>query len=157
MKNLLTYTLIIAGIILLSMFFPYETHTSNSSGGGSGWFSGSSSEDGATSGFENEGALLIFAGLFVIGLITTIKKNLATAIIGLILGAGFLLYMPLLAFILTFHLFSGMHYEPGFGFYLAFLAVLVYFILLIVHLVKTVKNKKRNPSNVLKQDLLDDF
>jgi len=160
MKNLLSYTLIIAGIIFLSMFFPYETHINKSLNTANiNWGSNlgdiDPSEGGATSGFENEGALLLFLGLLVISLVTAIKKNVATAIIGSILGLGYLLYMPLLGFVLTFHLFSEMTYEVGFGFYIAFLAVFAYFNLLIIHLVKTIKN--RNPSNVLNQDLIDDY
>lgn len=159
MKDFHFYTLIVLGIAISSLFLPYERHDIES------WnlFTGSS---GITHrGVSNPGYLLPVAYaptllmLLIWGMIT-LRKNLTTAIIGLIFSALNLFYMAFLSFILTFnlHLFGGSTHsalEPGY--FICLLAVICFLVIAIVHLVAVVRKPKPlpQPDQPLQDELLD--
>ncbi|MBL4861561.1 MAG: hypothetical protein JKY09_00890 [Crocinitomicaceae bacterium] len=159
MKRFILFSGICIGIIALSLLLPYEVHDVYS--GGSFTTPSLIKEGVQLAGAETLPAYVPLIAIIIISLVVLIKKNLATAIIGLVMGLGLLLYMPFLAISLTFHLifFSGLrNSQLHIGFFIAAIAVFIYFVLLIANLVVVVKkrkNKKKEPmSNV---DLLDDF
>ena len=85
------------------------------------------------------------------------KRNRAMTIISLVMASFNVLYMPMLAFILTFEIFSPRrNVTVEFGYMIAVIAVLVFFVASIVELRKAVKahrNQKPKPT----VDLLDDL
>lgn len=157
MKRIAIYHYICFGLIIVSMFLPYneyDQYTSFSFFGSSSLIEESQHEIGF-----NFPPAWVLPGLMAITIITLhIKRNLATAIIGLIFGFLNLLYLPLLGFILVFTLFGSQRNKTiDIGFVLAGLVVITYFGFLISHLVKVVK-ERRKPKNQITTnlDVLDD-
>jgi hypothetical protein len=159
MKNFTLLALIFTAMALLSLLLPYERHDVES------WnlFSGSTGIH--QFGVNKPGYTLPvayvpgFLMLLIWGMIT-LRKNLATAIIGLIFSALSLFYMAFLSFILTFnlHLFGGSTnsaLEPGY--YICLLAVISFLIVSIVHLTAVVRRPKRlpQPNQSMQDELLD--
>ena len=154
------FSLAIIGIILVSLFLPYESHDN---------YSGGFFEEDVllASGLKTPGISHIPAYIPVVFIsiclaIIKINENLATAIVSLILSIINIFYMVFLAFLLVFNLnvFSGpRNYELQFGYYLSLFAGGAYVIIMIIHLIMVVR-KRRNPANVpvtpSSDDLLDD-
>lgn len=86
-----------------------------------------------------------------------IRRNRAMAIISLILSSLNLLYMPLLAFALTFELFSPRrNVTVELGYMIAVIAGLVFFVYAIIELRKAIRlHRKIKPKP--RVDLLDDL
>lgn len=100
----------------------------------------------------------VMVAIMIFGLIPLfIKRNRAMTIISLVMAAFNVLYMPMLAFILTFEIFSPRrNVAVELGYMIAVIAVLVFFGASIVELRKAIKahrNQKPKPS----VDLLDDL
>lgn len=100
----------------------------------------------------------VMVSLMIFGLIPLfIKRNRAMTIISLVMASLNVLYMPVLAFILTFELFSPRrNISVELGYMIAVIAVLVFFGGSIVELRKAVRshrNEKPKPA----VDLLDDL
>jgi hypothetical protein len=89
--------------------------------------------------------------LFLVAVSLFISRQLATAIIGLVLSCLMLLYMAFLAFILTFQLF-GPSKDLGIGYFLALLVVVGFLPLMIVHLSKTIRKGREVK---VREDVLD--
>ena len=89
--------------------------------------------------------------LFLVAVSLFITRNVATAIIGLVLSCLMLLYMAFLAFILTFSLFGGSK-ELGSGYFAGLLIVTGFLPMMIVHLSKTIRKGKRVK---VREDILD--
>lgn len=162
MKHILIFSLVPIGVILISLFLPYESHDDYTTGG---LFSTSTL---IASGIKTLGInyLPAYIPILFIGIclaIIKIKENLATAIISLILSLGNLFYMGFLAFLLVFHLnfFGGpRNYELEFGFYLSLISVIAYIPVMIIHLILVVRKRRKAakaPLSVDNPDLIDDL
>jgi hypothetical protein len=152
------YHFIIIGVVLASLFLPYKEYDLYYSNGIFG--AGSLKE----SGVQEVGINLIESIIPLIILILTsfmvlIARNLATAIVGLILSILLVLYLPFEAFILTFTLFSpkkDVHVDIGF--YISALAILSYLVFTILHLIQVSRERKKTVKiKAVETDLLDDF
>jgi len=154
------YSLVAIGVIVLSLFLPYETHDTYTGGFYQNGTFRSVSEK--TLGINHIGAYIPIALIAICLSIIKIKENLATAIISLILSVINGLYMLFLGFILVFNLnfFGGgpSNFELGFGYFLAALVGFLYVPLMIIHLIIVVR-KRRNPEKyrvkMVDNELLD--
>lgn len=164
MKNFKLYSFIALGVTLLSMVLPYHSYDKYTGG----FFQASVLVEPhiQEAGLELPQSYVLLAALLVIALVTLIKENFTTSIIGFILGVFTLLYMPLFAFSLVFTLnFGGgpRNKEIELGFYIAAIAVLSYAIILLMNLIWQARNRKKNKNSTVKvqkfeeTDLLDDF
>ena len=161
-KRIPIYHYISIGLMLLTLFLPYRTYDLYAGGF---WQTSSLIEENVHElGMEVELVYGLIATLILTSVTMLVKRNLATAIIGLIMSFGMVLFLPLLAFALTFHLFGpSRNEELGLGYMIAVVTVISYFGFAISHLVYTVKQRKeakKNPANQRsfeKTDLLDDF
>ncbi len=155
MKNYQIHIAIVNALILISMFFAYQVLSEYQGS----WNSGTTLREGNRniSGFNLPGSYVILGVVLLISFITLIHKSVATSIIGSILSFGLLLYIPVLAFVLTFSLLDAGD-DLGFGFYLGSMTLVYLFIIQMINLVTEIKNRKRN-KNVIPQtdDILDDF
>ena len=135
------------GVIVLSLFLPYETHD---------YYSGVSSQSATfqyigtkTLGINHVGAYIPIVIIAMCMGMINIKENLATAIISMILSFFNLLYMAFLGFILTFHLnfFGGgpINFELEGGYFLSVLVGFYFLTIMISHLLVVVR-KRRNPA-----------
>lgn len=152
------YHFIIIGIVLVSLFLPYKEYDLYYSNGIFG--SGAMQE----AGVQEAGINLIESIIPLIVLILTsftvlISRNLATAIVGLILSILLVLYLPFEAFVLTFTIFSpkkDVHVQIGF--YISVLAILSYLVFTILHLIQVSRERKKTVKvKAVETDLLDDF
>ncbi len=153
MKKLPLVHLICFGVIIISLFLPYKSFDYYTGVG----LSNIVDENVRMAGVELVGTY-IMVGLMILGLVPLfIKRNRAMAIISLVMAAFNVLYMPMLAFIITFELFSPRrNVEVELGYMIAVIAVLVFFGASIVELRKAIRahrNQKPKPS----VDLLDDL
>lgn len=164
MKNFKLYSFIALGVTLASMILPYKSFDKYTGG----FFSASRLVESNIheAGLELPQSYVLLAALLVIALVTLIKENLTTSIIGFILGVFALLYMPLFAFSLVFSLnFGGgpRNQEIEIGFFIAAIAVLSYAIILLMNLIKHAKARKNNrelqttKANYKESNLLDDL
>ena len=164
MKNFKLYSFIALGVTLVSMVLPYKSFDKYAGG----FFTSSRLVEAnmQEAGLELPQSYILLAALIVIALVTLIKENLTTSIIGFILGVFALLYMPLFAFTLVFTLnFGGgpRNQEIEIGFYFAAIAVLSYAIILLINLIKHAKARKNNreiqtsKAKFKESDLLDDL
>lgn len=152
MKSMKLFSIFCFASTALSMFLPYSKKT-----GSSFYNSQNVGEIIIDSGIELEEAYVTLIGFVLVILLVHIKQNLATAILSLITGLGLMLYVfPVLAFIITFNIF-GPRVDLQLGYFIALLAVLVYFGALIAHLVVVVRNRKKTPKTAESSNLLDDF
>ena len=105
MKNFKLYTCIALAIILVSMFLPYYSYDKYTVG----FLQPSTLIEANIQevGFELPQSYILLAALLVIAAVTLFKQNLTTSIIGFIISACTLLYMPLFAFSLVFTLNFG--------------------------------------------------
>jgi hypothetical protein len=161
MKNIMMYSLVVIGVIFISLFLPYESHDDYSSGG---LFGASTllAEGLKTSGIAFVPAYIPILFIGVCLAIIKINENLATAIISLILSLLNLFYMPFLGFLLVFHLnfFGGpRNYELEFGYFLSLFAGIGFAAVMIIHLIVVVRKRRKkavNPVIMQEIDLLDD-
>lgn len=164
MKNFKLYSLITLGVTLFSMVLPYQSYDKYAGG----LFKASRLIEPhiKETGLELPQSYILLAALLIISLVTLIKENFTTSIIGFILGAFTLLYMPIFAFTLVFTLnFGGgpRNKEIELGFYIATIAVLSYVIVLLLNLIWQARNRRKNKNATVKiksteeTDLLDDF
>lgn len=146
--------IICAGIAALSLFLPYKSFDYYTGG----LFGTTLAEENLKeSGLEHPEAYIPPAAMLIAVVILLLARNMATAIINLILSFGIVLYMFLLAFILTFEIFSPRrNIDVESGFYLASLAALTFFIMSIVHLIRVIR-ERRNARPAIADDLLDDL
>jgi hypothetical protein len=124
-----------------------------------GWLGGSnlSEENVNIAGIELlETYIMVLLMVFAL-IPLLINRNRAMTIISLVMATFNVLYLPVLAFILTFELFSPRrNLSLELGYMIAVIAVLVFFGASIVELRKAIKahrNRKPKPS----VDLLDDL
>lgn len=153
MKKLPLVHLICFGVIIISLFLPYKSFDYYKGVG----LSNIVDENVRMAGIELVGTY-IMVGLMILGLVPLfIKRNRAMAIISLVMAAFNVLYMPMLAFIITFELFSPRrNVEVELGYMIAVIAVLVFFGASIVELRKAVRaHRNQKPKPTL--DLLDDL
>ncbi len=154
MKSFYILSFICAGVILLSLFLPYEET----------YYTAPQSTYNNDHEFKT--GLDIFIAtvipIVIIGLIiglNRIRENLATAIIGLLLGLSNLFYMGLLAVLITLNLnFFGPSRtsEIEIGYFVALLAVLVHTAIMVIHLIQVIRNRKKPKKNpIISDDLLD--
>lgn len=156
------YHYICIGMMLSTLFLPYCTYDLYTGGF---WQTPTLLQENVSEvGLEIELVYGLIVGMILTSVTMLVKRNLATAIIGLIMSLGMVLFLPLLAFILTFNLFGPQRNEElGIGYILAVATVITFFGFSIAHLVYTVKQRKmakKNPANqrsYAKTDLLDDF
>lgn len=161
MKHIMIYSLVIIGIILASLFLPYESHD-NYLGG---FFKNDLllASGLKTSGISHIPAYIPVIFISICLAIIKINENLATAIVSLILSILNMFYMGFLAFLLVFHLniFSGpRNYELQFGYYLSLFAGAAYIIIMIIHLIMVIRKRKKgvkSESPVKSTDLLDNL
>lgn len=154
-KRIPFYHYICYGVLLLSMALPYRQYDLYSGG----WFSTNTLVQSSVqdSGLEFEFCYVLVIAMLATSLILVIQRNLATAIIGLIFSFGMVLFLPLLAFALTFSLFGPeRNMELKVGYAMGALSVLTYFGFTIVHLVFVVKRRRLLAKNPARQDVLND-
>ena len=116
------------------------------------------------SGFKIKEAYIVFAFL-IIALVSLIKRNVLTAMFSLFLQLVYLLVLFFLGVNIVWEYsndiwdyFNGeaiAEVRVGTGFYFLTLTSIFYFIVLIVNLVKEIKNKKNHPDATT--NILDDF
>lgn len=152
MKNLKLYTFITIGVIILSMFLPYEIHDVYAGGS---WFAKGAllQEDIPSAGAESIEVYGVLLFLLIIAFISLIKRNFTTALISSILGVVSLLAIPFLFLALVFNLF-GPDKHMGVGLLIAFMVIAIYAVILMSNAVTEFKKRKRTPK-VLSSDLLD--
>jgi len=114
-----------------------------------------------TAGFEIWAAMALLLGFFIIAPIVLIRKTIATSIIGFILGLVLLLYMPLLAFALTFNLnlFGGPRNSTlQLGYYVGLFAVVSFVVILLLNMIAVIRGRNNPSKTPVRQssDLLDD-
>lgn len=165
MKNLMYYCIGSFILVLGSLFLPYVKFDMY----GGGLFSPShlTVRGMVKNGFKIPAAYIPLLGIVIISGVTLIKRNLVTAIIGLVLGFLLFLFIPVLAFGLTFNLsiFGGpRNHELQIGFFVFAIATFAFFVTLIIHLVKVARERKRARNApeqsrpvFVESDLLDDF
>ncbi len=154
MKRFYLLSFICAGVILLSLFLPYEeTYYTTPQ-------PTYNNDHVFKSGFDLFVATVI--PIVIIGLIiglNRIRENLATAIIGLLLSMSNLFYMGLLAVLITLNLnFFGPSRtsEIEIGYFIALVAVVVHLAIMVVHLIHVFRNRKNPKKNpIVADDLLD--
>ena len=155
MKRFYLLSIICAGIILFSLFLPYEETYYTIA------YTSSNNEHIFKSGWKLFPAT--FIPIVIVGLIVglnRIRQNLAIAIIGLLLSFSNVVYMGLLAILLTLNLnFFGPSRtsEIEIGYFVALLTVLIHAVIMIVHLIQVFRNRKnpRVKKVVVAEDLLD--
>jgi len=156
-KRIPIYHYICVGVVLGSLFLPWTKHDLYTGG----LFSTLSlvKTDVIKAGLYYEGTYVVLLAMIIISAVQLIIRNLGTAIIGLVLAVGQVLYMPLLAFGLTFTLFgSERNIELQIGYYICALSVVVYFGFAIWNLVYVNRKRKSKTEKLIpNEDLLDDF
>ncbi len=153
MKRFYILSIICAGVILFSLFLPYEEMYRD-------WgltrnvFTDDHGE--IKSGWKYFPFTIVPA--IIIGLVAglnAIRENVATALIGLLLSLGNLLYMGFIAVILTLNFGAGRS-EIEIGYFIALLAVLIYVGVTSIHFIHVVRNRKNPKENTsAANDLLD--
>ena len=152
------YHFIIIGFVIASLFLPYKEYDLYYSNGifGAGSLKEADVQEAGINLIESIIPLII---LILTSFMVLIARNLATAIVGLILSILLVLYLPFEAFILTFTLFSpkkDVHVDIGF--YISLLAILSYLIFTILHLIQVSRERKKTVKvKAVETDLLDDF
>lgn len=152
------YHFIIIGVVLASLFLPYKEYDLYYSNGifGAGSLKETDVQEAGINLIESIIPLII---LILTSFMVLIARNLATAIVGLILSILLVLYLPFEAFILTFTLFSpkkDVHVDIGF--YISVLAILSYLVFTILHLIQVSRERKKTVKvKAVETDLLDDF
>ena len=155
MKNFKIHTLVVNIVVLLSLFLSYQRHKIFDSSGDN-WFDSSTIKSiDPIAGIELPETYFFLGGVLLITFATIIWRNLATAIIGSVLSIGLGLYIPLLAFILTFNIFQEGD-DLGIGYYIGSIAIFYFIVIQFINMVQTARNKKSKPKNV-DSDILDDF
>ena len=154
MKKLPVVHLICFGVILVSLLLPYKSFDYYTGG----MFGNTLAEENVKMAGIELVETYIMVALMIFGLIPLfIKRNRAMTIISLVMAAFNVLYMPILAFILTFELFSPRrNVSVELGYMIAVIAVLVFFGGSIVELRKAVRahrNEKPKPTVELLDDL----
>ncbi len=149
MKNLWLYSLICFAVILFSLLLPYVGKYEMN------WINPSLKAPRIyTQGYEDFFNFFPPILIVIISIIVIPFKNLATSIIGLILGAGLLVVELGIAFALTFHLFSDYTYELQIGYMISAASSLIFFILQLLNLVYMIRQRKTQKSKA-NPDLLD--
>ena len=152
------YHFIIIGFVIASLFLPYKEYDLYYSNGifGAGSLKEADVQEAGINLIESIIPLII---LILTSFMVLIARNLATAIVGLLLSNLLVLYLPFEAFILTFTLFSpkkDVHVDIGF--YISLLAILSYLIFTILHLIQVSRERKKTVKvKAVETDLLDDF
>ena len=152
MKPFYILSIVCAGIILLSLFLPYEETYLD-------WGLGKNPHTYNGGDIKNGWNYLPFTIVpaVIIGLIAglnAMRENLGTAITGLVVSILNLLYMGFVEFLLSFNFMS--YSEIKIGFYIAVLAVLFHLLMMIVHLIRVMRNRKNPKKNaIVANDLLD--
>ena len=124
-------------MIIISLFLPYKSFDYYTGG----MFGNTLAEENVKMAGIELVETYIMVALMIFGLIPLfIKRNRAMTIISLLMAAFNVLYMPILAFILTFELFSPRrNVSVELGYMIAVIAVLVFFGGSIVELRKSVR------------------
>ena len=160
MKHFPIYTGICFLVTFFSLFLPYEQHDRYAGGLFSAPYR---TETGIqTIGFDIEMAYIPLVVFVIISFVVLIRRNLATGIIGLIIGIFFILFMAVMGFGLTFHLsiFGGpRNFQLQIGYYLALIAVLSYAVMLLLNLIAIIRNRRAVAEEVKHEniDILDSF
>ncbi len=153
MKRLPLFTAIIIGLVILIMFLPYITASLSESS-----YNYSFSppyEIVSLKGIEFVEVYFLLLGFIVIAIVSTIKRNLTTALISFILTFGLgILFLSNIVLIVDKPTYYFREFE--WGFILHGLLVFIYFIMLLINLaVEFTKKKKNRPAS--SSELLDDF
>jgi hypothetical protein len=144
------------GLVALSLLLPYIQYDLQ---GGGFWGGGPITKRNIQeSGLEHPESYITLAFIAFASFIALIKRHLATAIISLIISVGGLLYMPILAFALTFTLFGPKtNMRVQWGFLIAALTMLTYVSLMIANLVYVNRERKQGyKSSLENNDIIDD-
>lgn len=154
LKKLPVAHLVCFGVAVLSLFLPYKEFDYYSGG----MFGNTLSEENVRLAGIELMETYIMVALMLFGLIPLlINRNRAMTIISLVIAAINVLYMPVLAFILTFELFSPRrNLTLELGYMIAVIAVLVFFGASILELRKAIR-ERRNQKPKPTADLLDDL
>ena len=137
---------------MASMFLPYEIHDVYSGGS---WGSKGTlvEEDVNLFGIESIEVYGVFFLMIIIAVVTLVWRNLATSVIGVVLGFVLLVGIPFLFLTLLFQLF-GPDKRMGIGLAAAMVVIITYFILLIMNLVVEFRARKVKVK-ITSDDLLD--
>lgn len=140
-------------VTIFSLFLPYKEYDITDWGA----FGVVSEENVREAGIKFVEAYIPSVILLIALIPVMIKRTRATAIISMVVSFGNLLYLPFLAFVLTFEIFSPRNnVTVELGYYLAVLAGLVFFGMSIYTLRKAIQEFKiRKP--MTNMDLLDDM
>lgn len=148
-------------IVVLSLFLPYASHDEYTGG----WFTSNRqlvANDVMKSGWDYiEVTFVAPVAILLLSTIMVAIRNRATAIIGVIFSFFIILWMPIVAFVLTFNLF-GSDDRIQLGYLICVVTVVTYFGFNIGSLVYEVRQYRRNgnrkPNDVVLDDgdLLDD-
>jgi len=148
MKRLPLYTAIIIGLAVLMMFMPYILVYDN-------YQDQYDLEPFTYKGIEFVEVYFLLLGFIVIAIVSTIKRNLTTALISFVLTFGLgILFLSNIVLIVDKPTYYFRDFE--WGFILHGLVVFIYFILLLINLVVEFTKKKKNRP-VSSSELLDDF
>jgi hypothetical protein len=152
------YHFVIIGVVFVSLFLPYKEYDLHYNNGifGSGGLKESGVQESGINLIESIVPLIV---LILTSFMALIARNLATAIVGLILSILLVLYLPFEAFVLTFTIFSpkkDVHVQIGF--YISVLAILSYLVFTILHLIQVSRERKKTVKvKAVETDILDDF
>lgn len=141
-------------VTILSLFLPYKEYDYYSGG----LFGNTLTEENVKeAGLELLEAYVPSVILLFALIPIAIKRNRAMAIISLVFSAFNLLYMPVLAFALTFEIFSPRrNVTVELGYMIAVLAALLFFVYAIIELRRAIRNHRAmKPKPTI--DLLDDL
>jgi len=145
MKNITFYAIALTILLFFSLFLPYSHHDIYAK---SSFFliRGVLNEAGIiTNGFESWITVAVLLWSAAITLVVSIPQSTTNAIISLLFSVGLAIYMILILIMLTAHFTIGAgnyNYTLGIGFYLASIVSILFIVLTVVHLIKTIRFKK---------------
>ena len=145
MKYITFYAIALTILMFFTLFFPYSHHDLYAK---SSFFliKGALIEAGiVTDGFEFWKTITVLIWSAAITLAVSIPQSTAKAIVSLLLSAGLGIYMVLLSIMLTTYITVGggdYDYTLGIGFYFAAMVSILFIVITIIHLIKTIRSKK---------------